>query len=1331
MFRCPTCHRRIAPATGCPDHGPAARPADAPPPAPTPAAPVIPGFTVIGLLGRGGFGSVWDARAASGVAAAVKVNHGADEEATDRLGREGGLLERIGPPHVPAVLARGTLPDGRAYLAIERLRSRTVAEELAAHPGGPGLPLLQRMGPPLLTAAAAIHARRVIHLDLKPENAFIDASSGEVSARFIDFGLAIPVGAPPHARSPADRAAGTPEYMSPEQIAGGPLDLQADVYALGVMLYELATLRPPFVGERRDLEYAHLSFRPPRPSRFAPLFVGLEEVILRCLAKEPAARFADAGALRAAFAEALAGAARPERVAAAGAAVAARAVPTVAAARQKAALIFLQVDGTAPLDIQNALAPFGGQLAHLAAGRCVCAFTHRAGDHPAQRAFAAAQALRDRGLARRLLVDIDTVSVKSRPGGPPRLSSPAFSQESRFPGAADTPGILLTAAARETLPAVACEPAPSGRGLFVPTLVPDSERTRIVPAAIGDAAAPMYGRDRELEALVAEATHAVAERRPRVATVLGEPGHGKTRLAFELGRRLRQQHLDAEVIELHGREPLGTDADETLVELLHQTLTLPPGLPAEDGRALLRDRLGEGAGEAATAAALLLGWISPDHPAVQSLRAAPGVLRANVARAGVMALHRLAATRPVLVLLDDAHWADDTLLDTLEQATVSELPLWVCAFGRPGFADSRPTFGQRAGRVHSDQLGPLPRASAAELCRRLLEPASRVPESMIDRLIDRAQCIPLLLCDLVRGLRQAGLVRERAGGAFELASELLDQITDSPLFEWLASRELEELPAGLAAHARLLSILAPEFELEEVDGVLAALDREMADAFPLDARVGTTRLEQTGLLSRRRSGRFLFRNEMTREAVAKTVAGPLATRLHRAAFEYYRSVGADMADAHRLPRLAWHAAAVGEREQAAATYLQLAEAARGRHAFVDADLLYSRALAHLDPSDEPRRLTALRGRGVMRYRVGRHDDSLADLAQARELAMRGQDATLQAEVLLEESMALDWLLEWQRSREVAELAERLTADQGGRDPLLRAGIQLALGRSAHRFTQDRQAAEMLREAARLAESAGDAGYEIRVAANLLLGFLLPFIGLPDEAEERLEQIRVLCEAKGDVLHLSGLWGNRACLWVARNDKQRFLEDIGRTLELCRRTGNALVERNANLNSAYFLYWRGELDEALPYAHRLIEVDERYFLQGGLRPDGPVLLARILWAAGRLQEAGQVVAKVLQHQAEARARNAQELILLPNDQMLLEVTLLLLHGGDTSAWTSVVARGREVAQGQELIEVLELAGIAARDRGEYEVARRFWHEALEAGERIPNVMSERIRGHLLH
>ena len=681
------------------------------------------------------------------------------------------------------------------------------------------------------------------------------------------------------------------------------------------------------------------------------------------------------------------------------------------------------------------------------------------------------------------------------------------------------------------------------------------------------------------------------------------------------------------------------------------------------------------------------------------MRSAPGALRASAARAGMQALCRLARSRPVVVLLDDAHWTDDVVLEALEQATACEIPLWVGAFGRPAFARSRPTWGERASGVEQLRLGPLDRGSARALCRRLLEPARQVPEPVLDRLVDRTEGSPRLIGDLLRELRREGLVRRDAAGVWVVASDLLDRVSDSPLLEWLASRELDDLPPELAAHARLLALLPSAHTLEEVEGVLAAMASgghdELADAFPLDARVGNARLQRAGLLAQSPEGRFTFRNELLRGSIARTVGEGLALRIHRAALAHHRAIPPQAVG--RLSRLAWHAAAAGDGEEAATAYLALAEAARERHRYLEAELLYGRCLDQLDEQEEPARLRAFRGRGIMRYRLGRHDDSVSDLAQAHALAVRRQDPLLQADLLLDEAMALDWLIRWPRSRELAERARALFP--GGAPPELEARILLAEGRSLHRFNRDAEATRPLREAEALARSIGDAAYEVRVTANLVLGLVLPLLGLTGEAEERLDDVQLLCEEAGDELHLIALCNNRSCLWIALDDRQRFMEENARARAAGRRLGNATVERYANLNGAGYLYWRNELEAALPFVRRMIEIDQHSFRQGGFRPDGSLLLARIQWARGAEAEAHAIVEEIHRHQAAARAAGQSELLLPPNDELLLAVTTRLLDDSGPDHWPALVERAREVAPGQELIEVLELAGLAAQRRGD--------------------------------
>src|SRR5262249_33746388 len=179
---------------------------------------------------------------------------------------------------------------------------------------------------------------------------------------------------------------------------------------------------------------------------------------------------------------------------------------------------------------------------------------------------------------------------------------------------------------------------------------------------------------------------------------------------------------------------------------------------------------------------------------------APGALRSALTVAAGSALRRRAAKRPLFVVLDDAHWASDVLLSALEYAALAEggAPIWICALGRGTFESASPSWGESAGRREQDRPGPRDAASATSLCRRLLLPVESVADSAVQRLVERAQAVPLLLVELVRGLRREGIVRRSPKGeAWYLATDELDRLPDLPLIEWLARSELDALAPTL------------------------------------------------------------------------------------------------------------------------------------------------------------------------------------------------------------------------------------------------------------------------------------------------------------------------------------------------------------------------------------------------------------------------------------------------------------------------------------------------------------------------------------------------------
>jgi hypothetical protein len=255
------------------------------------------------LIGRGGMGWVYEARQEKPRRlVAVKVLRGAGvaPEATLRFERETAALAALRHPGIAHVYTAGVAGGTLPYLVMELVPE---GRSITAHADAEGLPVRQRVElfVGVCEAAAHAHQQGVVHRDIKPGNILVDRGG---SVKLIDFGIAItPTAEPPAGDDDrVDRQAGTPQYMSPEQFqaARGALDPSSDVYSLGVVLYELVCgSRPYAVDSTRITEAARVvATSPPRPLP-ATIDRPLARVILKCLEKQPALRYADAAALAA------------------------------------------------------------------------------------------------------------------------------------------------------------------------------------------------------------------------------------------------------------------------------------------------------------------------------------------------------------------------------------------------------------------------------------------------------------------------------------------------------------------------------------------------------------------------------------------------------------------------------------------------------------------------------------------------------------------------------------------------------------------------------------------------------------------------------------------------------------------------------------------------------------------------------------------------------------------------------------------------------------------------------------------------------------------------
>ena len=328
--RCPTCGSVYSDAARfCPKDGSMlveAQPRPAPPPSATPSGsgtgvrtPPTPGkaldrasslsnqildtrYQVLQKLGEGGMSYVYLAKeVASAQEVAIKVlspKLAADRSSVERLRREAGLAMRLDHPNVCRILRLGESEDGLIYLVMPFLKGELLSDREA------------RVGPMDLETGVGVlrqvcaglhhaHELQIVHRDLKPEKIMlVPEDGGAERAVVMDFGLAKERRADPAIAklTATGIILGTPEFMSPEQIRGKPLDARSDVYALGIVAFEMFTGKLPFQGRNaQEMMIARLRGQPIPLRQLRPdLPAHLDRALARAMAPTPDARFATA-----------------------------------------------------------------------------------------------------------------------------------------------------------------------------------------------------------------------------------------------------------------------------------------------------------------------------------------------------------------------------------------------------------------------------------------------------------------------------------------------------------------------------------------------------------------------------------------------------------------------------------------------------------------------------------------------------------------------------------------------------------------------------------------------------------------------------------------------------------------------------------------------------------------------------------------------------------------------------------------------------------------------------------------------------------------------------
>jgi serine/threonine-protein kinase len=254
-------------------------------------------YEVEAVLGEGGMGIVYRVRhrilERLFALKVLRAELARDSDLGERFLREGKAAASVSHPSVVQITDFGALATGQPYFVMELITGESLSAMLRK--GGP-LPAAHavRLLGQMIAALAAAHEAGVVHRDLKPDNVLVSAAGSGETVKILDFGLAKVAGQ--SRLTKAGVVFGTPHYMSPEQASGGTVDERTDLYALGVVMYEMFTGRVPFEADTyMGVLTKHLYVAPTPPS---VILGGLHElgalelVVLRCLEKKPERRYA-------------------------------------------------------------------------------------------------------------------------------------------------------------------------------------------------------------------------------------------------------------------------------------------------------------------------------------------------------------------------------------------------------------------------------------------------------------------------------------------------------------------------------------------------------------------------------------------------------------------------------------------------------------------------------------------------------------------------------------------------------------------------------------------------------------------------------------------------------------------------------------------------------------------------------------------------------------------------------------------------------------------------------------------------------------------------------
>lgn len=1200
-------------------------------------------YRITEAIGSGGMATVYRAYQPSmDRHVAIKVIHSSilhEPTLKERFRREARLIARLEHPHLLPVYDF----DGDhepPYIVMRYLEGGTLKQvlEKAELPHEEMLYMLGQVSAALDYA----HRQGVVHRDLKPSNIMIDR---EGNAFVTDFGIArvndnAGSMAGKQNLTEAGNLVGTPAYMSPEQARGqSDIGPAADIYSLGVMIFEMLTGSTPFQHENSlGILLAHLNDEVPSAhERNEKLPTAVDRVLRTAMAKEKDTRYKNAEALVGDLTNAL-------KVKSSGSPTRLQALTQTLSVDQLKAFEAMSKEKKGKKETPSSATPSeqqrqmttayidvtelagvlyeSGKDAEWVRARMDGLWTRfeeiareeggvlqsrnddlglalwgraRISEDDPERAVRAALRMRDaaREEARRVFgASWEPSDDNPLPFTAGITTGPVLLERTGDTGTYTASGATITLATRIK------DGAPPGsilmshdtftqvRGVF--TIHPHEPlriRGRKEPVEVYVVSAvkqrafrlkargiegietKMIGREIELRLLQEALTLTFEDGETQVVTVVGEAGVGKSRLLFEFSSwsELLEQVFwlfEARATQPSLLQPYSLTRD--LFSMRFQILDSDPlDMVHQKFLAGVAGFLGSGSEAKAELIGQLVGFDFSDRPGVAEALKDSDAFRRRALEALGELFAAACARNPVVIHIEDIHWADDRSLDLINNLVREnvKLPMFVLCMARPSLYERRPQWGEGQRFHERIQLEPLSQLSSRRMVRELLKKMAEVPPELRDLVVERADGNPFYIEELIKALIDDGVI-VKGEEAWTVDRSRLSSVRIPPTLTGVLQSRLDALPLPLQQLLQQVSVVGRIFW----DATAVHLSREAGfDEDEVQAML--EELRQREMILRREESAFagtveyVFRHAILRDVTYETLVPRQRRALHRAVGDWFLEMGGERAGEHTL-LVAEHYERAGEPVLAAEQLRRAGEAA---------------------------------------IRVAAADEALTTLLKARALV--GAKEHLKAR--LEVDLALGELYSVKGDFDEAQrVLESVLPEARQSDSRLVLAKALAhLGRIAMWKEEVETSRRYLDEALPLTRESGDQGalmFILRQMGNLLIAdteVARPFI------EESLEIARRIGDRGGEASALNSL-GN---LHEALEEWGKCKEYFEKSLQIAHEIGQRFMEAIALTNIALMNIALADFDKArqnLALGMKVSrEIGDRFLVMGLLDEEG--------------------------------------------------------------------------------------------------------------------------------